>query len=327
MSGDVRHVDVGAELFGSRPACGGGLRLGLGTGPLGGLFAPVTDAEAAGTLESAWQHGIRYFDTAPHYGAGLAEQRLGRFLAGRPRSEFAVSTKVGRLLTPAADPDTAGFHGAPALARVPDYSADGVLRSLEASLARTGLDRVDLVLIHDPDDHWAQAAGEAFPVLARLRDEEVVKAVGIGMNQTAMLCRFVAETDVDLVMVAGRHTLLDTSAADELLPRCAEQGVAVLAAGVFNSGVLADPRPGAHFDYEPADAATLRRAGRLEELCAAHGVPLAAAALQFPARHPAVTGVVVGARSSDEVAANISHAALDIPDAVWAALDAERSAR
>ncbi|MDT0343797.1 aldo/keto reductase [Streptomyces litchfieldiae] len=308
-----------AELGGSGLRVG---RLGFGTGPLGGLFSAVDDEQAADALAAAWDAGIRYFDTAPHYGAGLAEERLGAFLAGRPRAEAVVSTKVGRLLRPGPAVDgTDGFHGAPARVRVWDYSEAGVRRSLADSLERSGLDAFDLVLIHDPDDHWESAVREAYPALARLRAEGAIRAIGVGMNQCAMLGRFVAETDIDCVLVAGRYSLLDREAGRELLPRCAERGVGVLVGGVFNSGVLADPRPGAAFDYAPASPEVLRRARELAELCAAHGVPLAAAALQFPLRHPAVTGVIVGARSAAEVEANAAAASLEVPEALWAELD------
>ena len=305
-------------------------RIGLGTAPLAGLFSAVGDEQATATLDAAWAAGVRYFDTAPHYGAGLAERRLGTFLAGtgRPRAEFTVSTKVGRLLVPgdAALGDEA-FHGERGLVRVRDYSAEGVYRSLAESLERSGLEAFDTVLIHDPDDHWEDAVTGAYPALARLRDQGAVRAIGAGMNQTAMLTRFVTETDLDCVLVAGRYSLLDRSAADVLLPLCAEREVGVLVGGVFNSGILADPSPGATYDYAPAPDEVLRRARSLSERCAAHGVPLAAAALQFPLRHPAVTGVVLGARSPLEVTENIAHATAEIPAELWAELDALAGAR
>jgi D-threo-aldose 1-dehydrogenase len=298
-------------------------RLGLGTAPLAGLYSAVTEDEAAAALEAAWATGIRYFDTAPHYGAGLAERRLGAFLATRPRAEFTVSTKVGRLLVPGeAAPGDEGFHGERGLVRVRDYSAAGVYRSLAESLERSGLDSFDIVLIHDPDDHWEDAVAGAYPALERLRAEGAVRAIGAGMNQTAMLTRFVAETDVDCVLVAGRYTLLDRGATDDLLPSCQERQVGVIVGGVFNSGILADPAPGASYDYAPAPDEVRRRALALAERCAAHGVPLAAAALRFPLRHPAVTGVVVGARNPREIAENAVHAATGIPEALWAELDA-----
>ena len=293
-------------------------RIGLGTAPLAGLFAPVTEEQAARTLEAAWDAGIRYFDTAPHYGTGLAERRLGSFLAGRPRGQVTVSTKVGRLLIPGHPADGEdGFYGTTGLVRVRDYSADGVYQSLAESLDRAGLDAFDIVLIHDPDEYWHDAVTGAYPALARLRAEGAVRAIGAGMNQAAMLARFVAETDLDCVLVAGRYSLLDRAAASELLPACARRGVGVLVGDVFNSGILADPRPGATFNYEPPIPAMVARALALAALCAGHGVPLAAAALQFPLRHPAVTSVVVGARSPEEVAQNAAHAATPIPDRLW----------
>lgn len=297
-------------------------RVGLGTAPLAGLFSAVGARQAEETLRAAWDAGIRYFDTAPHYGAGLAEERLGRFLAGRPRAEVTVSTKVGRLLVPGdGGRDGEGFVGGTGLTRVRDYSAEGVYRSLSESLERSGLDAFDLVLVHDPDDHYAQASSAAFPALRRLRAEGAVKAIGAGMNQTKMLVRFVEESDPDCVLVAGRYSLLDRTAERELLPLCARRQVGVLVGGVFNSGVLADPGPGATFDYAPASDDVLARARALAALCADHGVPLAAAALQFPLRHPAVTGVVVGARSAREVGENVAHAGRAVPDALWADLE------
>ncbi|GAA0372540.1 aldo/keto reductase [Streptomyces blastmyceticus] len=292
-------------------------RLGLGGAALGGLFRPVSRARAVRTVRAAWEAGIRYFDTAPHYGAGLSEERLGAALSGLPRGEFTVSTKVGRLLAPGSGADGTEFTGAPDRARVRDYSRDGVLRSVEESLRRLGLDRVDVLYIHDPDEHWAQAVGEAYPTLARLRDEGVVGAIGAGMNQTAMLARFVAETDVDVVLCAGRCSLLDGSAQRDLFPLCERCGVAVVAAGVFNSGILADPGADARYDYAPAPAATLARARRMAALCERHGVPLPAAALAWPARHPAVASVLVGMRSAAEVAANTRWAATAVPPALW----------
>lgn len=298
-------------------------RVGLGTAPLGGLFTPVSDAEAAETLTAAWDAGVRFFDTAPHYGLGVAERRLGAFLADRPRDEVVVSTKVGRLLRPGySPPGTEGFHGVPRdLTRVWDFSADGVRASLTESLERSGLDAFDLVLLHDPDDHGEQALAEAYPALAELRAQGVVRAIGAGMNQTAMLTRLVAETDLDVVLVAGRYSLLDRSAADELLPACAARGVGVVVGGVFNSGLLATPRAGATFDYAPASEPLVRRARELAGHCAAFGVPLAAAAVRFPLRHPAVGGVLLGARNGREITENVAHAAAEIPDELWRLLD------
>ncbi|MDT7774599.1 MAG: D-threo-aldose 1-dehydrogenase [Pseudonocardiales bacterium] len=296
-------------------------RIGFGTAPLGGLYSELSDADAAATCAAAWDAGIRYFDTAPHYGTGLAERRLGAFLADRPRAEVTVSTKVGRLLVPGPSaPGDDAFYGDPGLVRVRDYTEQGVYRSLADSLERTGLDRFDVVLIHDPDDYWAPALRQTFPALARLRAEGAIGAIGVGMNQTAMLARFVRETDLDAVMVAGRYSLLDRSAADELLPLCASRQVGVLVAGVFNSGILADPVPGAHYDYAPAPPAVLARAQAMAARCAEFGVSLAAAAVRFPLRHAAVTGVVLGLRGVAEVSAAQRHAEEEIPAELWAEL-------
>ncbi len=300
-------------------------RMMLGGAPIGGLFAPVDRDTAQATLQAAWSAGIRAFDTAPHYGAGLSELRLGEFLAARPPGEYLVSTKVGRLLVPPAGPlgDTAGFYGAPPLARVRDYSPDGVRSSLEASLRRLGLDRIDLALIHDPDDHADEALTGAYPALAQLRSEGVIGAIGIGMNQPGLLEWFLPRTDLDCVLVAGRYSLLDTTAAAGLLPECRRRGIAVLAGGVFNSGILADPRPGARYDYAPASAELIVRAQRIGRVCARHGLPIGAVALQFTLRHPAVTAAVIGARSPAEVDEDIRYLGLQVPDAVFDELAAE----
>jgi D-threo-aldose 1-dehydrogenase len=309
----------------ARPPLGGELArkpLIFGGAPIGGLYEPVSDDAAATTLVAAWQAGVRAFDTAPHYGSGLSERRLGEFLAGRPRADFVVSTKVGRRLVPASGSTDGveGFYGTPALSRVRDYTRDGVRASLEDSLRRLRLDRVDIALIHDPDDFMAQALDSAYPALAELRAEGVVGAIGVGMNSTAPLAWFVSRADLDCVLVAGRYSLLDTSAADVLLPLCAVRGVKVLVGGVFNSGILADPRDGAHYDYAPAPAAMLARALQIRRICAAYGVPVAAAALQFSLRHPAVTAAVVGVRSPAEITCDAAYLSHSLPDELFGAL-------
>ena len=300
----------------------------FGAAPIAGLFTPVSEETAAATLAAAWAAGIRAFDTAPHYGVGVSERRLGSFLAGYPRDTFTVSTKVGRLLVPAAGDvqGEEGFYDIPALTRVRDYSRDGVRRSLEESLERLGLDRVDIALIHDPDDFMEQAAGEAYPALASLRDSGAVRAIGAGMNSASALAWLVERCDLDCVLVAGRYTLLDQSAAEALFPVCQRRGVAVLAAGVFNSGILAGPDGGGTYDYAPAPPAVLARARRMRDACARHGVPLPAAALQFPGRNPAVTAAVVGARSPEEITQDVSYLSTHIPDALWAELETLLSA-
>jgi D-threo-aldose 1-dehydrogenase len=288
-------------------------RLGLGTAPLGGLYDAVDDDTAHAALDRAWSVGMRVFDTAPYYGSGLAERRLGAALHGRPRSEFVVSTKVGRLLRP-GDARASGWHGAPPLEAYFDFSYDAALRSLDESLERLGLDRVDIALVHDPDDHYDEALAGAFRALARLREEGVVRAIGVGMNQTGLLCRFAREADPDCFLVAGRYTVLDRSAADELLPLCEEHGIAVIAGGVFNSGVLAD---GDTYDYAPVPPEVVERAAELREICARRAVPLAAAALQFPLLHPAVACVLAGCRSAAEVEEDARLFELELPQALW----------
>jgi D-threo-aldose 1-dehydrogenase len=288
-------------------------RLGLGTAPLAGLYEPVEEAAATAAVDRAWDLGLRLVDTAPLYGSGLAEQRVGSALRSRPRSELVLSTKVGRLLRPGL-PAQPIFRGTPPFGPVFDFSHDGVLRSLDESLTRLGLDRVDVALIHDPDDHFEEAIGGAYPALERLRSEGVVTAIGVGMNQTGLLCRFAREGDFDCFLLAGRYTLLDRSAADELLPLCLERGIRVIAGGVFNSGVLAS---GSTYDYAPAPPAVLERARRLRSICEARGIPLEAAAIQFPARHPAVASVVVGCRSADEVEHDVRLFEQELPDDLW----------
>ena len=295
----------------------------FGGGPIGGLYAPVSEDQAAATLAAAWTAGIRAFDTAPHYGVGLSEQRIGTFLTGR--KEYVLSTKVGRRLVPAAG-DVEGadsFYGTPKLARVRDYSRDGVLATLEDSMRRLRTDRIDIALIHDPDDHAEEALDGAYAALDQLRSEGTIRAVGVGMNQAPLLEWFVERADLDCVLMAGRYSLLDTAAADSLLPACQRRGVAVLAGGVFNSGILADPRPGATYDYAPAAAGLVERAQRIRAVCARHGVPIGAAAIQFVLRHPAVTAIVVGARSAAEVTEDVGYLAAAVPGELFGELAAE----
>ncbi|WP_329545331.1 aldo/keto reductase [Streptomyces sp. NBC_01356] len=297
--------------------------LGFGAAPIGNLYTPLDENQALATVAAAWDAGVRYYDTAPHYGLGLSERRLGTALAHRPRAEFTVSTKVGRLLEPhpaptGSDLAAGGFAVPDTLVRRPDYSRDGVLRSLEGSLTRLGLDRVDIVYVHDPDAHLDAAVTEALPALAALRDQGVIGAIGVGMNAVAPLLRVVAEADVDAVMVAGRWTLADRTARP-LLDACAGRGVSVVAAAPFNSGLLSRPRPpdDAFFDYGPAPEAMLLRARRLAEVCARHGTVLPHAAVRFPLRDPVVAGVVAGFRSPAEVTSAAQWVAGDLPEAAW----------
>jgi len=296
-------------------------RLGLGCAALGNLYEAVSDDDSWATVHAAFDAGVRWFDTAPLYGHGLSESRLGRALASLPRDEVVLCTKVGRVLQPAGPgrPETI-FRDVPSVDPVFDFSRDGVLRSIDDSLRRMGVDRLDVVHVHDPDDHESHALESAFPTLIELRDQGVIGRVGCGMNQVAMLRRFVQRVDLDCVLLAGRWTLLDRSGA-VLLTECADRGVHVVLGGVFNSGVLADPRPGRTFDYLPASDDVLARARAMAALCADAGVPLVAAALQFAGRHPAVGTVLVGARSADEVQADAAHLTLHVPDELWSALD------
>jgi D-threo-aldose 1-dehydrogenase len=293
--------------------------LGLGTAPLGGLFAPVSDADAEAAIERAWSLGVRYFDTAPLYGFGLAERRLGNFLRHQKRESFAVSTKVGRLLrsSGAAPAEDNHYKGTAAERPQFDYSYDGVLRSVEESLGRLGLDRVDILLVHDPDDHYDEAVAGAFRALQRLRDDGTVRAIGAGMNQSEMLFRFAEAVPVDCFLLAGRYTLLDQGALKTLFPVCLERRIGILLGGIYNSGILANPRPGAQFNYEDAGAALVARAQELEKLCRRHGTELKAAAIQFCLAHPAVTVALQGARTAEEVADNVAMSELPVPREFW----------
>ena len=296
--------------------------LGFGGAPIGNLYRQVPDQEAVAAVTAAWEGGIRYFDTAPHYGLGLSERRLGKALAGQDRSSYVLSTKVGRLLRPNPAPggkDTEGFDVPDDLARVRDYSREGVLRSIEESLKRLGTDRIDVVYIHDPDDYWAEAVQGAAPTLSGLRDEGVIGAWGAGMNQSEMLHRFVSETDIDVVMLAGRYTLLEQGAATGLLPACLERGVGVVNVGVFNSGLLSKERPaaGATYNYAPAPKELLDKANLLADICESHGTTLPAAALKYPYQHPAVTSVVLGMRNPAQVKQNLDLAAQSVPESLW----------
>ncbi|MCX4585429.1 aldo/keto reductase [Streptomyces sp. NBC_01481] len=294
--------------------------LSFGAAAIGNLYTPVEPEAAAAAVDAAWDAGIRTFDTAPHYGLGLSERRLGQALRTRPRDAYTLSTKAGRLLEPcpaAGDDLDHGFAVPADHRRVWDFSADGVRRSIEESLERLGLDRIDIVYLHDPDEHEEAAFRHGYPALERLRAEGVIGAIGTGMNQAPMLSRFLRDTDVDAVLCAGRFTLLDQSALAELLPEAAARGKSVVVGGVFNSGLLADPRPGATYDYTAAPDEILGRALRLKAVAERHGVPLRAAALHYPLSHPAVAGVLVGTRSAGEVRDAARMLALTVPPALW----------
>ncbi|MDX3229842.1 aldo/keto reductase [Streptomyces sp. ME19-01-6] len=301
--------------------------LGFGGGPLGGLFEALDDETAGSALAAGWDLGIRYFDTSPHYGIGHSERRIGELLRTKPRDEFTLSTKVGRLLVP-QDPAgrmDEGFQVPATHRRVWDFSRDGIRRSVEDSLTRMGVDRIDMLFLHDAEKHFDDALRTGYPALAELRAEGVVGAIGAGMWHTGMLTQLVKEGDVDAVMLSGHYTLLQHGALDDLLPACVERGVSVLAASIFNSGLLATPRPaeGAHFEYAPASRELLRRTHRIADVCEAHGVTLPQVAMAFPLRHPVVAGIVVGMRTAEEVRSNLGSFGVEIPDGVWADLRGE----
>lgn len=302
--------------------------LGMGCAQLGNLGSVLTDEEAEASVHAAWDAGIRYFDTAPHYGLGLSERRLGRALAAYPRDEYVLSTKVGRLLVPSPETahlrDMANLFDVPSdVRRVYDLSRDGVLRSLEASLDRLGVDRVDVVYMHDPDDHFDAARSTGAQTLSALRDEGVIGAYGAGMNQAGMLADLIEQTDADIVMCAGRLTLLEQAASLRMLRLARERGVAVVAAAVYNSGLLArDSVPDrVSYDYADAPQDVVERARELERICRAHGVTLPSAAVQYPLRMPQVVSAVVGMRGVQQVTEAVARATASIPESLWNALE------
>lgn len=299
-------------------------RIGFGGAPIAGLFRAVSESDAQSTLAAAWDSGVRYFDTAPLYGFGLSENRFGRFFSEKSRDRFRVSTKVGRVLVPlgagaSTDAGLGTFESALPFEAIFDFTAEGVTRSLHESLERLHLSYVDAAFLHDPDDYLSEAIGQAFPALKRLRTEGLVREIGAGMNDASSLARIVRECEVDIVMIAGRYTLLDQSALDDLLPLAHERGVRVIAAGVFNSGILAQnaPQADATYDYRRAGAATLARARRIDAICGRFGVSLPGAAIQFTLSHPAISNIVLGMRSPQEVRNNRAAASESIPPQLW----------
>ena len=294
-------------------------RVGMGGAPIGGLYTAVEAATAVETIRRAHELGIGYYDTAPLYGSGRSEMLFGEALETIPRGDYVLSTKVGRLLEPVAEqPESEQFVDLPSLEPTYDYSRDGVLRSIEESLDRLRLDRVEIVMIHDPDDHFEQTVDEAFPALYELRSQGVIGAIGAGMNQWEMLARFAREADPDCFLLAGRYTLLDQSGLDELLPLCEEKDIGIVLGGPYNSGILAsDLSDDTTFNYLPAPREVLDKARCIKEVCDRHGVPLKAAALQFGLAHPAVAATIPGARSIQELEENLRMAAHPIPSDLW----------
>ena len=291
----------------------------LGCAPLGGLYQAVEASKASETLQTAWDHGVRIFDTAPHYGVGLSEQRLGQFLANYPRDEFVISTKVGRLLE-ATDDDVdgvEGFYGTPQKKRVLDYSAKGTRRSIEESCERLQLNHIDIALVHDPDDYLEIAAQETIPALLELRDEGVVGAVGVGMNYAQKIQYFLERTSLDCVLMAGQYSLLKSDATPDFFALCREKSVSVLVGGVFNSGVLANPVAGSTFDYRPASQNTLSRVQRIAQLCQEFGTTLPAAAIHFVLANPDVNAVVIGASDAQHVIDDLKYLDAEVPSELF----------
>lgn len=305
--------------------------LGYGAANVGNLFRALTDDEAWAVLDAAWESGIRFYDTAPHYGLGLSERRLGAFLQTKPRDEYVLSTKVGRLLRP--DPDHDGrldtandFHVPADLQRVWDFSADGIRASLDESRERLGIDRIDLIYLHDPERHDLHLAlAEALPALEGLRADGEVAAIGIGSMVSDALAAAVRGADLDLVMVAGRYTLLEQPSALDVLPACRERGTGIVAASVFNSGLLASdvPRRDGRYEYGQLPDELWERLVRIAAVCATHDVPLPAAAIQYPLQSEIVHSVVVGGSRPEQLRQNAAHAAREIPAALWEELAAE----
>jgi D-threo-aldose 1-dehydrogenase len=312
--------------------------LGFGAAPLGNLYRAISDAEADAILAAAWDGGVRHFDTAPLYGLGLSETRINRFLRDKPRDEYVISTKVGRLLKVTTPDKRDGFgkwFDVPARTEVLDYTYDAVMRSVEFSLERLGIDRVDLLYAHSLDafDLGSEARvaekrdelmASGYRALIDLRDQGVIKGFGAGINDWRSAQWLLEHGDFDIFLLAGRYTLLEQEALDSFLPLCTRRGVGIVIGGPYNSGILATgPRPGAFYNYDPAPQAILDRVARIEAVCRAHGVRMVDAAFQFPLRHPAVVSVIPGGQSVAEVHGNLAAARATIPPGLWADLKAE----
>ena len=323
MITDATPVRVGdTDLFAPR--------VGLGTAVLGNFLQAISNTDAVAVISRALASGVRYIDTAPLYGHGLAERRVGQAIASGSPAGLVVSTKVGRLLRAGAPRDDTQYHDGvsfykevPAAGPTWDFSYDGVRQSVEESLERVGVGRFDVLHLHDPDDHLQQAATTGYRALRDLRAEGMVTAIGVGSNRSAPTAELIGRCDLDVVLLAGRYTLLDQTAMADLLPLCESRGVSVVIGGVFNSGILIDPVPGALFNYLPADHALLAKARAIREICDKHDVPLAAAAIQFPLAHPRVGTVLIGPRTIGELDMDLSLFQVKIPPKLWADLRRE----
>jgi len=298
-------------------------KIGLGCAPFGNLFTEVSDEDVQATVDTAWEGGVRFFDTAPLYGHGLSEIRLGKALAKYPREQYVLASKVGRLLRePVNKISPTIFKNVPDLEPIFDYGSKAVLTSIDESLDRLNVDYLDIVHVHDPDDHEDWAITEAFPRLIQLRDEGVIKAVGCGMNQTKSLTRFVNEVDLDCLLLAGRYTVLDHASGADLLQLCCEKNVGVVLGGIFNSGLLADPDKNKTFDYVDATPEILQKANAIAELARSHGFSLPHVAVQFGLRNTSVASIVIGARTAREIGEDLLYATQEIPTTFWDDLQA-----
>ena len=312
--------------------------LGFGAAPLGNLYRAISEADAQGILARAWAGGVRYFDTAPLYGLGLSETRINHFLRGKRRDDYVISTKIGRHLRACAPDKRDGvgkWFDVPARNEIFDYSYDGVMRSLEASLERLGLDRVDILYAHDLDvfTHKSQTVLDArlaefmaggYRALLALRDQGVIRAFGAGVNEWQPSQWLLERGDFDLFLLAGRYTLLEQEALTSFLPMAHQRGVGIVIGGPYNSGILATgPRPGAFYNYDPAPDRVMSRAVALQAICSAHGVRLVDAAFQFPLLHPSVVSVIPGGQGVVEMDSNLAAARADIPPELWTALKSE----
>ncbi|TFL16502.1 aldo/keto reductase [Jannaschia formosa] len=312
--------------------------LGFGTAPLGNLYRAISDAEADAILDRAWEAGVRYYDTAPLYGLGLSETRLNRFLRDKPRDDYVLSTKVGRYLVPATA-ETRDGHGkwfeVPNRREVYDYSYDGVMRSLEASFERLGVDRVDILFFHDidvpnqgsranVDAKVHQLLSSGYHAVERMRKEGVITAFGAGVNEWEVCQKLAENGDFDLFLLAGRYTLLEQEALTSFLPLCESRGIGIVTGGPYNSGILATgPKPGAFYNYDPAPQDVLDRVAAIERVCQAHGVRLVDAAFRFPLLHPTTVSVIPGGQGVAEMESNLQAAAAEIPAALWSDLKSE----
>ncbi|MGP1394496.1 MAG: aldo/keto reductase [Inquilinaceae bacterium] len=309
-------------------------QLSFGGAPLGDLYGRLPEDEAAGAVRTAYDAGLRLFDTSPLYGYGLSEHRMGHVLRQVPRDSYVLSTKVGRWLRPQTPEqiDRGQWRGGLDFEPVFDYSYDGAMKAFEQSLHRMGINRIDVLLIHDVDvwthgtqeacdRRFKEAMGGAYRALDELRGSGVIKAIGVGVNEADIAGRFVREGDFDCVLLAGRYTLLEQGALDDFLPLCVEKDVGILLGGPFNSGILATgPRPGAKYNYTDAPPDVMERVGRIQGICDCHGVALASAAVQFPLGHPKVASIIPGAVNRSEVLRNVEQMAVPIPADLWAEL-------